>query len=713
MLRGPPHVSIDSILEATFVARHNPAFVVEWKSRRILAANEAVERVFGHRPDDLVGQTTELLHVDRPSFLQFGEMTEQALASGKGTFHGYSRLKRSNGEAFDAENLLGVIRDEAKQPIAAVSIVNDLSDAGGLRLGGNGEQNYFQALNDNLPGGVFQRVQYPRGTAFYRFIHGDLSARLGVAGAASEQTADRILGCLEDGERQRLDEALDQAGAGPPAVDLELRATSAEGQPRWLRTIAQARHLDDGSTVWDGIFIDLTDQRRAESALHELATYDPLTGLPNSNSFDQRLSDALVHGERSQTRVMVGALNIRRFHLINESLGYGYGDVALRAIGERLGNATAGNDAAARYQGDEFLLLMQDIRNLEEARSKAQGILSLFDDPLALDEGTVFSVKGQLGLSIFPDDAATVDDLRRCAELALHRTRAHSDRGYEFYASEMTEEALERLELERSLNDAIENGEIVPHYQPQYSTGDGSLVGFEALARWPCADGSSVSPGKFIPVAEESGLIRALGELVVRKVIADIRRWQHEGRSVPPVAINLSPHQVRQPGFYDWWVHTLGEHELAADAITLEITETAFLLDFEGTKANLDRLAEAGVCLSIDDFGTGFSSLSYLSELPFGELKIDQAFVAEMDDNPTKRAVAHSIVELGHALGLRVIAEGVETLTQLDMLSTMGCDGVQGFLFAAAEPANAISEACWVRMPHWPTPAESGPRAPE
>jgi len=697
---------MESLLEAAFLARDNPVFVVEWQTRRILAASDAVERVFGYRPGELRHGTTEQLHVDPDSFRRFGQMTEAGLASGKQTFHCYFRMKRRDGTTFDAENLLGVIRDETNTPIAAVSVICDLSESGSLALPGSALRIDLEALNDNLPGSIFQRVQRPDGTLSYNFLRGNLTQRFGISPEQARHDPELVLQRLHPDDRQLLHRAMERSVTTLSSIDIELRLYTGDRELRWLRSISQPRRLDDGSTVWDGILIDVTEQRNAEIELRHLAMYDLLTGLPNIATFDDRLGDAIAHAKRSGGRVLVAVVNVHRFHAINESLGFHYGDSALRRIGRRLQSVTTGNDLAARYQGDKFALLFQDIHLREDANAKAHELISLFDESLDLGNGQQFAVKTGIGMSVYPDDGVNAEALRRAADLALHRARNHSHLGYEFYSTEMTRDVLDSLELERALEKSIKGKTLEPHYQPQYDLASGQLTGFEALARWPVAGGGMVAPSKFIALAEKTGLIAALGELVARKVFADIAAWRRQGLNPPPVAINLSAHQIRRPGLFQWLSDTLRSHGLEVNAITVEITESAFLFHFEGSRKILRGLAANGLRLAIDDFGTGFSSLSYLSELPFRELKIDRSFIVEIDRDSTKRAVTRGIVELGHALGLKVIAEGVETESQASELRALGCDAAQGYLFARPAAASNLPASVWSDRPH-PTLAAS------
>lgn len=691
MHRHVSGIPLNALLQAAFPGRDNPVLVVGWKNRRILAANECVERVFGYRPEELQDRTTEMLHVDRHSFIRFGEMTEAALAADKDSFHGYYRMMRRDGTEFDCENLVNVVRDQHARPVAAVSVVRDLASAHPLGPDPDSPLPSFQVLSRNLPGAVFERVKKRDGAVVYGYMHGNLGKALGLSGEQAQRDARHLHALIDPTDRERMEASLDRTPDGGASVDLELRARTAGDEPRWLRCIAQAHRPDDGSLVWDGILLDITAQKEAEHSLHHLASYDGLTGLPNTATFDERLADAIAEARRTGRRLVVAELDIDRFHAINESLGFSAGDQALRQVGERLTSVAFGNDLVARFQGDEFLILRQDVGSNEELVGIAQQLVSLFDEPLRLDGDARFLIRPRLGLSVFPEDGATPDALRRSADLALQRARKSKSAGYAFYSVEMTREVLTALELEGDLREAIQQRRIVPYYQLQFDATGTRITGIEALARWVRGDGEPVSPAHFIPLAEETGLIHQLGQLLVEQVLADVVAWRGEGRRVPPVSFNVSAHQARNPGFFEWFLERAAQHRLGPEHFTVEVTESAFLLDFDGTREIMNRMARRGVRFSIDDFGTGFSSLSYLSQLPFQELKIDRSFVADIEVDPARRAVTRGIIDLGHALNLSVLAEGVETGEQLTALSRMGCDAVQGYYLARPVAAEAVA----------------------
>ena len=692
--RTPLSFPAEMLLQAAFFAAANPLFVIEWPGRRILAASESVERVFGYRPEEIRGATTEFLHADADSFRRFGEMSKQVLSSGHPIFHCNYRMKRRDGTVFDTEHIINLVSDSIDEPLAVISIVRDMSEKSMAPLLSGGPEPDFRLLSENIPGGLFQRMRTPDGRISYTYMRGILFHQMGVDTGQAKVDAGTVLERIHPDDRQRLMAALERTAETLSSIDLEVRVLTLDEQYLWVRTISQPRRMEDGSVIWDGILLDITRQRQAEDELSYLAMYDSLTGLPNVRSFDKRVDAAIVHARRSGAMLLVIAINIERFYAINERLGYAYGDSVLRTIADKLVSIANGNDMAAHFQGDEFLVLFQDLASKMDIHRQVSRLQAVFREAVRFPDETTLSVKVKVGMSVFPGNGDSAEELRRGANTALKHARRSVDLDHVFYSSDMTHQLVETLELEEALRDAIDAGDIEPYYQPQYNIDSGCMCGFETLARWP-RNGRTVSPARFIPLAEQSGLIHPLGRLFTDKVFTAIGEWKRDNIPVPRVAINFSAYQIRDPDLAHWLIEAIDRHSLGIEDITMEITESAFLLDFAGTRDILNDLHSSGVRLSMDDFGTGFSSLSYLSQLPFAELKIDQTFIALLETDAVKAAIVRGIIDLAHALGLRVVAEGIETVGQLQYLRDMRCDAAQGYLFARPAPAGMfLDELC-------------------
>ena len=672
-------ISAETLLRAAFIRSDNPVLLVEWKTRRILACTPQVERVFGYTAEELKGQTTEILHASHEQFTQFAEVGDPKLESETGTFHSRNLMRRKDGSVFPTENLVSVIRDENNHPVGAISVIHDIS---GIRESDEKlpeSAMHMAPLASNLPGGIFQRVRFRDGREEYTFLRGNIVRNLGLDPVDVQHDPEILFRQMVDEDRERYREQLERSFDELTPIDIVVRYRDSGGDVRFIRSISQPRALDDGSVAWDGIAIDITAERIAEQNLQHIALHDALTGLPNLVAFRDRLEASLARMKRDRTRSIVAVINLRRFRIVNETLGLAAGDMIIRAVGERLANVIHENDFLARFHGDEFLVLIDGLEMEEEIRPALNGLLAAFDEAFELPALRPMLLEARMGLTVAPDDGATVDELLRNADTALHHARREGSSHVQFYQKSMTSNLVEYLELERALEKAISEDRTEPFLQPQYEIASGRLIGLEALARWQ-HEGEWIPPGRFIPVAEDSGLIIGLGKQLLGRLLKEMQAWRDAGRELVPVSVNFSALQFRDRSFSDWLVETLDASGLERELIQVEVTESVFLHDFAVARELIAEIHEAGFRFSLDDFGTGYSSLSYLSRLPFSVLKIDRSFIQAMADDHRSRSLVRSIIQMGKSLEMSVIAEGVETESQLEQLKQLGCEAVQGFL---------------------------------
>ena len=439
--------------------------------------------------------------------------------------------------------------------------------------------------------------------------------------------------------------------------------------------------LEDGKRL--GAVVTLTDIRERKRYLAQLerqSNFDDLTGLPNLNLLMDRLSQAVMRCKQAEKKLAVLALNLDRFKEINDSLGRDQGDRLLQEVANRLRGLSRESDTVARIGGDEFVMVAEDTE-VEAASVLAQAILRALSQPFSIGERDIF-IGASIGVGILPEDGATRESLLKNAGAAMYRAKADGGNGLRFYAAEMNARSLERLDMENDLRRAVERDELVLYYQPQLSLRTGEIIGCEALIRWRHPQRGLVPPGDFIPLAEETGLIAPIGEWVLREACRRNKAWQDAGLPAVTVAVNLSAHQFIAQDVVALAASILRETGLDPNTLELELTESAVMADAETFIRATEKLKGLGVTLSIDDFGTGFSSLSYLKRLPIDKLKIDQSFVRDIETDDSDAAIVRSIIGLGHRLGLSVIAEGVETVEQLDFLRICGCDEMQGYYFS-------------------------------
>jgi len=427
--------------------------------------------------------------------------------------------------------------------------------------------------------------------------------------------------------------------------------------------------------------MDITERKRAEARLSFMAQHDGLTGLPNRTLLRQQMDDLLLHTRRSAEKVAVLVLGLDNFKAVNDTLGHGIGDKLLRGVAKRLQSTLREEDVLARLNSDEFAIVQSGVARPEDAALLARRLLEAIGDPYLLDGHSVV-IGASIGIAMSPGDGDESEKLLKSADMALSRAKSDFRGTFSFFEAEMDARAQTRRKIEIDLREAIQNDLLRPYYQPLIDLSTGRITGFEALVRWPHPERGMISPGDFIPVAEETGLINAVGGLMLRRACMDAAQWPDDVR----VAVNLSPLQFRVGNLLSTVMETLKQTGLAATRLELEITETLVLEKSAQVLATLHALRSLGVRISMDDFGTGYSSLSYLRSFPFDKIKIDQSFVRDLGSNRDAQAIVRSIISLGKGLGVTITAEGVETEAELSCLRNEGCHEGQGFLFSRARP---------------------------
>lgn len=486
-----------------------------------------------------------------------------------------------------------------------------------------------------------------------------------------------------------------------PLRGLELRAKGDSGEYRWYEVSAQAAWNAQGQPVrLVGSTTDITErkeQHRRLARLDHLRLHDELTGLPNRAQFQDILERSVATSEARDERLAVVVLDVVRFRHISETLGRRGGDEVLEEIARRIVDASGENAKVARFQNDIFAVVMSSIEHESEAAHWLQHALApQFARPLAVSE-TELAVTLKAGIALYPSDSESVDGLLNNAETALKQAK-HSAQPYLFYASSMNSRVAERLRLENKLRRALVNEEFLLFYQPKVELKSGQIVGLEALIRWRDPDLGLVSPGTFIPLLEETELILPVGRWVMQRAAEQLREWRGLGLDVPRIAVNVSALQLGQPDFVASVDAVLKTTPEAAEGLDLELTESVLMVDLAGNIEKLRAVKERGLQVAIDDFGTGYSSLGYLSRLPLDALKVDRSFIDHMAEDPQQMSIVTAIISLAHAIDLKVIAEGVETATQAQLLRLLRCDQIQGYLLARPQPAEAVVKLLGQRL---------------
>ena len=491
----------------------------------------------------------------------------------------------------------------------------------------------------------------------------------------------------QDEERQ----ILSRIQAGERIEPFESKRVRKDGTVVEVSLTISPIRSDGGAIIGASkIARDITERKLQQSRIEHLGTHDSLTDLPNAILIRDRTAQAMAHARRNRRQVALMYLDLDRFKLINDGYGHPYGDAALRAVAARLVTALREGDSVARLGGDEFLILLHDIGKRADAYAVTQKVLEIVRRPLEID-GRVIHLTASVGVSLYPQDGEDVESLIGNADIAMYRSKEHGGDFYHFFTTEMSEKTRLRVRLEAELRRALEQRQLSLVYQPKIDLATGRISGCEALLRWHHPELGAIAPSQFIPIAEETGLILPIGDWVLRSACAQNRLWQDAGLRPIVVAVNLSARQFRQQDMVRWVRGILVETGLAAQFVELELTETLLADDSEHVVSTVNALKRLGIGLSIDDFGTGFSSLAYLKRFRVDSLKIDQSFVRNLLLEPDDRTIALAIVALAHNLRMTVTAEGVERAEQCRVLREAGCDAMQGYLFSPGVAAEAFA----------------------
>lgn len=489
-------------------------------------------------------------------------------------------------------------------------------------------------------------------------------------------------------DRERTREAFAQLLTGETQQRVQYRVRMSKRGERYLESEASLIH-DTAGKVTQVVMVsrDVTERKEMEAYILHQSFHDTLTGLPNRLLLVDRMQQATAHLGRKNSPVAVLFIDLDRFKDINDTLGHAAGDRLLQEVAERLGSCVREGDTVARLSGDEFVVLLAGLNDVRDAALVADKIVTTVSSPCRIG-GSELRVSPSIGIAVFPGDGHDIDELLRNADTAMYHAKQEGRGRFSFFASSMNEAASRRLAVGGALQQAIQQDEFLLHYQPKVSAKSGEICGFEALIRWPQADGVWIPPSQFIPIAEETGRIEQIGNWALREAARQIQCWRAEVDSCCPVAVNVSASQFRKDSVARNIEAALQESNIPANLLEAELTESAVMTDPAKAIQALHEIRNLGVTISIDDFGTGYSSLAYLKRFPLDKLKIDAAFVRDIASDPDDAAIVLAIISLAHSLGLTVIAEGVETAEQVAFLVENDCDEMQGHFFSKPVPTD-------------------------
>lgn len=658
-----------------------PMWVYDDETLSFIAVNEAAVKHYGYGKDEFLKMTIDDLTPDEDVPKPVGALNPVRDGNDARVFRHHKR----GGEVFEAEItsfefLSGgrrsrlVIATDVTERRLAVQRLRESEERYRLLF----ERNLAGVYRSNLEGTILDCNDALARIFGYR----DCEQLKGQSAFTLYSTGE---------ERQRL---LTQVRERGTLSNMEVRMRRRDGTPVWV--IENMTLLDNG--ILEGTIIDVTDRKTAQEQMEYQAYHDALTGLPNRLLFRDRIVIALAHAKRYRTSVAVVFLDLDHFKLVNDSLGHTVGDALLQEVARRLILAIRADDTVARMGGDEFTVLLTDIKETGSSAIVAQKLLEAVSRPMMI-EGHELFVTTSIGVSLFPEDGNDAETLLKRADGAMYRAKEAGRNNFQFATATTLETTSERLLIERSLHHAFEREEFVVHYQPMTNLVTGNIVGAEALIRWNHPERGLMPPDDFIPIAEECGLILPIGEWVLRTAVRQMKEW-HGAHGPLRVAVNLSARQFQQRDLTAMIERILDESAYPPELLDIEITESTAMQNADVSLAVMNRLRSMGVRISIDDFGTGYSSLSYLKRFPIDTVKIDQNFVRDLSEGTNDGAIITAVISMARALNLRVVAEGVETEAQLAFLRRENCEVVQGFLHSRPVPAAEFESSLRSRSNH-------------
>jgi diguanylate cyclase (GGDEF)-like protein/PAS domain S-box-containing protein len=679
---------------------------------KIVEFNTAARRVFGYSRDEVVGREVAEKIVPPALREELRRRLREFVETGED--HGElgrrieARAMRSDGTELPVE--VAVFPAYIKGRVLLTAFLRDLSERKSIEVERlrvlaalRESETRITRITEAIPGAVFQFRIGADGQPVFPFVSRGASDLLGLSPAELQKGGFDAWSLVHPEDRPRLVRSIQISARDLTPWNEVFRVTTSAGS-KWIRGESRPIREGDSATVWNGVFLDVSDQkaaqeqlerlnqdldrrllelRQAEAELQRLARYDSITGLANRPFFLETLAQVLLRAERRKSRVGLIFMDLDGFKAVNDNLGHEAGDQLLRIVADRIRKATRRTDNIARIGGDEFTVLVQDLERGDDAALAAQGVLDELTKPCTVGDRVV-PVSASVGIAVYPEDGPDGASLLRHADLAMYKAKQEGKNTYRFFTPAMSRRAHERMLLLSGLKRGLEREEFTLRYQPVVHR-RGAPLSLEALVRWEHPETGEITPDRFLQTAEESGLILPLGTVVLR---AACRFAQGLGPADLRVAVNLSARQFLQADAVALVEGALEESGLAPERLEIEVTEPAVMNEVEEASSRLHRLREIGVQLSLDDFGTGYSSLSHLKRFRFHRIKIDRTFVRDLPADPDSAALVTAMLAMARGLGLEVVAEGVETAEQLAFLEANGCPAFQGYLFCPPlEPA--------------------------
>lgn len=648
----------------------------------ILYANEQFCKISGYAAEELIGQDHRILNSGLHPKEFFAEMWA-TIGSGR-IWRGEVRNRAKDGSYYWVDTTIVPFLDEDGKSYQYVSIRNDISGRKQMEEELKRSEEKYRLITENTT----DLISVVDREGHFLYLSPSHEA---VLGCKTGQVGSSLLPWIVEDDREIMSEAIQHAFSSRKSRQIEYRLCTAARQEIWVETTINPV-ITAAGTVRKLVLVsrDVTERKKSEQKIHHLAYHDTLTDLPNRRLFVQYLSKELSQAKRVGSKLAVLFLDLDRLKDINDTWGHDVGDLILIEAAKRLKGCIRNHDMVARLGGDEFTIVLTSVSGKEEVESIVHRLQSLLQKPLVL-AGQTFTLSMSIGIALYPQDGVEADDLLKRADTALYVVKSRGRNSYEFFDPTMEAKTLERILMENELRKAINQGHFDIYYQPKTDLATGKLTGMEALVRWIHPELGVIPPNRFIPIAEETGMIIELGEWILRQACRQNKEWQNEGFPPLKVSVNLSARQLHQKNLTEVIETILKETGLEPKWLELEITES-ILVKLDEAIDTLQAVRQSGVQISIDDFGTGYNSFSYIKHLPIDTIKIDSSFIQDIHQNQESQAIVKAIVTIAESLNLNVIAEGVELLDQVAALSENGCDQGQGYLFSKPLPTKDFKQ---------------------
>ena len=656
-------------------------FITSW--------NHASELMFGYSANEVMGKHISMLHLEK-NLSVFPSIEKSFMESGE--FRLDIELITKSKDIIFVSLTLSLLKDENGKPTNIVGYSQDITERKKIEKVLEEQHNTLEESQRIAHVGSWNlnllKSELCWSDEIYRIFEVDLN---------TTPSYELFMEIIHPDDRKEVNEAYSNSLQNREAYEITHRLLFKDGRVKYVREQCETTYDKEGKPLISiGSVQDVTKQKLLEGELYKqkevlnhLAHHDILTQLPNRVLFNDRLTQAIQTSQREKSEFALLFLDLDHFKEINDSLGHDTGDEVLKVVSRRLIDVMREEDTLARLGGDEFTIIMKNLVQGQDASLLAQKILLALSEPIIIEENKLY-VSSSIGISLYPSDGSSASNLLKYADAAMYRAKDEGRNNFQFYSSEMTELAFERVVMEASLRAAIENEEFVVYYQPQVDGKSDKLIGMEALVRWQHPTMGLVSPAKFIPLAESTGLIVELDQFVMKSAMTQMAEWYEKGFKPGVLALNLAMKQLEQKDFISILSNIIKESRCEAKFIELEVTESQIMVNPEEAINVLNQINELGIDLAIDDFGTGYSSLSYLKKLPISKLKIDQSFVRDLPDDEEDVAISRAVMALAKSLNLKIIAEGVETKEQKEFLVENGCSSIQGYFYAKPMPADEM-----------------------